>query len=187
MVHSKQKSNKKNRNAKKNKSPALTSKHIPFLNNLIITIFFVLLVFKLKDQNPGYKWVHETLIGANLKTIKKYKKLTFEQKQEAKMGFNAKYLNFIKNNTPDTAIILMPPDSIIFPSKGKSEFNKYITRKVWCSYIIYPRKIVYEREKHISPLYDNVTHVAIINGWGYNKLTYRVNNRSNYTIMPIKN
>ncbi len=187
MTHHKQKSNKKNRNAKKEKSPASTSKNIPFLNNVIIAIFFVILISKLKNQNSGYKWMHETLIGANLKTMKKYKDLTFEQKQEAKMGFNGKYLNFVKNNTPDTAIILMPPDSIIFPSKGKSGFNKYIKNKVWCSYLVYPRKIVYEREKHTSSLYNSITHVAIINGWGYNKLGYKINNKSKFSVMPIKN
>ena len=168
-------------------SPASTSKHIPLLNNVVLAIVFVILIFKLKDQNPGYKWMNETLIGANLETMKKYKNLTFEQKQEAKMGFNVKYLNFIKNNTPDSAVILMPPDSIILPSEGKSEFNKHLKNKVWCSYHIYPRKIVYERERHTSSLYSSITHVAIINGWGYNKLSYRVNNKSKYTVMPIKN
>ena len=187
MVYTKQKLNRKKRKAKKEKTPESMPKDIPLLNNVIIAILFVILIFKLKDQNPGYRWVHESLIEANLKTIKKYKNLTFEQRQEAKMGFNATYLNFVKNNTPDTAIILMPPDSIILPVKGKSEFSKHMKNKAWCSYLIYPRRLVYEREKSNSSLYESVTHVAIMNGWGYDKLAYPIKDKSKHTILPIKN
>ena len=159
---------------------------IPFVNNLIVFVFFAILVFTLKDKNTGYKWVAENLIDGNLKTIKKHKDLSFEQRQEGKLGFNATYLNFINENTPDTAVILMPPDSVILHQNGRYKFNKYLKNKSWCSYLVYPRKLVYEREKTSAPLYNKVTHVAIINGWGYDKLGYKVNKRVPLTVLPIK-
>jgi len=165
--------------------PATPGKSIPLVNNILVAVLLILLIFKLKDANPGYKWVHESLIGSNLEFIKKNKDLGFPQRQEAKLGFNVSYLNYLNANTPDETIILMPPDTVILPRSGKSDFDKYMKNRIWVSYFIYPRKVVYEREKETSALYDAATHIAIINGWGYHKLPFRVNNKVKHAVIPL--
>ncbi len=177
---------KKKYSFQKDKPSSTSSGSIPILNNVLILILFIIVVFKLKDINSGYKWMHETLIGANLKIIKKYKALSFRQKQEAKLGFNVRFLNHLADNTPDTAIILMPPDTIILPLQGKSDFDKYMKNKTWVSYFLYPRKVVYEREKETSHLYSTATHIAIMNEWGYHKLPYNVKNKAKHSILELK-
>lgn len=59
--------------------------------------------------------------------------------------------------------------------------------KNWSSYFVYPRKLIYHDEKDKYPeLYKTATHVAIINGWGYELLDYNVQSRSAFAILPLK-
>ena len=80
----------------------------------------------------------------------------------------------------------MPPDSILVTKGKKSEFSEFIVRKGWANYFVYPRKLIYEDEKADFPqLYQQATHVAIVNYWGYDKLLYQVKNKNKYSVMPI--
>jgi len=170
--------------------PSIKSTNQPFsirlLKNIMIFFGALFLVYCLKNFNNGYKWTFETLIKQNLITIKKYKKLKIEQKYEAKVGFNYQFLNFINKNTPQDAIIIMPPDSVFLPVNKKSDFQKFITYKGWPNYFVYPRRLVYEKDKDINPLYIKATHVAIVNYWGYHKLPYNVKTRNKYSVLPLK-
>jgi len=161
------------------------------VKNLLILGGVLLLLKTLKENNAGYNWVVDTQIIKSQENIEKFKELNYDQKMQAKLGFTVKYFDFIKQNTPDTAVILMPPDTIIRP-KGqvhytKTAMNGYTTNRKWVSYFLYPRKLVYEDHLEDYPeLVDDVTHVAIINEWGYDKLPYRVSKKNKYSIMPIK-
>ena len=161
------------------------------VKNVLILIGVLILLNGLKTYNKGYKWVAETLVAKNQEQLDKYKNLTYDQKMEGKLGFAYKYFKFINENTPEDAIILMPPDTMIRP-KGqvhhtKTGMNGYTTNPKWVSYFVYPRKLVYEDRKDLYPeLYKNVTHVAVMNTWGYEKLPYRVNQKSQFSIMPMQ-
>ena len=181
------KSTKKKAQAPKPPEPKKkVSTGIPFLNNIVAVFVFVILVAIAKDVNKGYNWMSETLIKLNLKRIKMYKNSTFEEKQAAKMGYNVQYLNYVNENTPDDAIILMPPDSIIQQEGVKSDFDKHMKNKVWVSYFLYPRKVVFEKEKETSTLYNKATHLAVINGWGYDRLPHITGNRSKHAVFALK-
>lgn len=183
--HKHQHNKKAEKTAPKKKKFVLPS----FVKNLLILGGVLLLLNVLKTEVDGYKWVAETLVAKTPEQLEKYKDLTYEQKMEGKLGFAYKYFQFINQNTPDSAIILMPPDTIIRP-KGqvhhtKKGMNGYTTNPKWVSYFIYPRKLVYEDRKDQYPeLYKNFTHVAVMNGWGYQKLPYRVRQESPFSIMP---
>lgn len=187
------KKHKHQRNKKAEKAaPAKKKFALPsFAKNLLILGGVLLLLNVLKTEVDGYKWVAETLVAKTPEQLEKYKNLTYDQKMEGKLGFAYKYFKFINENTPDSAIILMPPDTVIRP-KGqvhytKTGMNGYTTNPKWVSYFIYPRKLVYEDRKDQYPeLYKNFTHVAVMNGWGYKKLPYRVRQESPFSIMPRK-
>ena len=129
----------------------------------------------------------EKLIGQNIETIEQYGHLDNQQKKEAKLGFAVRYYNFINEQTPDSSIILMPPNDIIKNTTGNYKFHDKAVAKGWVSYFVYPRRVVFEDEKNEYPeLYKKVTHVAIINNWGYEKLNYNVSGKQPYTVLPIK-
>jgi hypothetical protein len=109
--------------------------------------------------------------------------LSYDQRLEVKLGFTAKYLHMLRDSTPSNAVILMPPDSIFFPGDTTSRFNPLIRNRRWVAYFIYPRKIVYEEEKDSLALYKNVTHVAVVNYWGYGQAASAKGERKRYTVL----
>ena len=141
----------------------------------------------------GYRWVVDGLVLNNLKIIYQNPNLSLERKWAMKCGFDFVYLNHIKKNTPENAIILMPPYSALYPNKEgfKTEFNTKnaagVKNKAWATYFLYPRKLVYQKGKDINYLYDKITHVAIANYLGYDKLDYSVPKKQKHAILPLIN
>lgn len=165
------------------KKPSYTWRVFKNLILLVATFFFTQAIRK---DGAGYQWVFENLIEDNLKMIKKYKKLNHDERLQAKLGYTAAYLSFIAKNTPENAVILMAPDTVFNPPGQKSDFNNFIRERGWASYFVYPRKLVYEHEKELFPdMYERVTHVAIANYWGYQKLPFQVPNKVKHTIIPL--
>jgi hypothetical protein len=155
--------------------------------HIILLVFMILTVLYAYKNVMGYQWVIDTLIGKNLDYIKQHKDLTLEQKFEAKMGANARYLNYVKNHTPDTAIILMPPKDIILKDKDKTRFDKYLTNKIWVTNYLYPRKVIYFDEAETSELYTKVSHIAVINYWGHSLAEGNNTKKSPYTVLKKNN
>ena len=145
--------------------------------NFITLAIAAILFFGIKEINDGYKWFFSSLLKNNIKMLqdKKVKRMDLNQKYESKLGFDYRFLKHIADNTPENAIILMPPDSIIFPKKGKIFFNKNmksasIKNKNWATISSYDsyayiRKLVYEKINENSKYVDKATHVAILNHW----------------------
>ncbi len=148
----------------------------------------ILLLILLASYNDGYGWFYDKLLKNNFVFMNEAPNMTYHEKMYYKLGFSWKYLNFIKENTPEDAIILMPPDSIFLPRNKKSDFNSSILSKEWSSYFVYPRKLVYEREKTSSPLYKQANYIAIVDYCGYSKLPYEVkaNIRTQYSVLPMQ-
>lgn len=154
--------------------------------NVLVLLLTFFIITQIK-QNDGYKWVLDTLVSANLKTMKENKHLTEQQKLEAKMGYTARYFNEINKKTPEDAVIIFPPDSLFAVTKYGAKLDRYMRRKEWSSYFVYPRKLIYHEEKEKYPeLYKKATHVAIINGWGFQLLPYQVQSRNAFDVLPLK-
>lgn len=188
------KSSKNNRRKnKKNKKPDSQYKILQrpsknwsgfVLRNLFIGLIFFMLFNSLFENNKAYHWVYQNLLKNNLEIIKEHPDYTMNQKHQAKLGFFAKYLYFVTENTPDTAIILMPPDSIVDKIDKKYKMD-WIRSKRHTTYFLYPRKTVYYKNERDSIYFDKITHVAIVNGYGYEHLPYRVQKRNQFTVLPI--
>ncbi|WP_297094217.1 hypothetical protein [uncultured Draconibacterium sp.] len=157
--------------------------------NLLIGLFFFLLFSKIYNSPKfrGYPWLWNNFIVANWKVMEEHPDFTFEQKQQMKMGYFAAYLQYINKNTPDSAVILMPTPDIVneIGEKDKKRDIKWLRSKRHTTYMIYPRKAVYENSPRDSIYLDKITHVAIVGGQRYDKLPYRIKNRPAYTVLPL--
>jgi hypothetical protein len=166
-----------------------SKKNILNLQNIAALIVTIVCLFILY-QNGGYKWVWDSLVMGNLKIIWDNPDLTQEKKWEIKCGFDYRYANYLKVNTPEDAVILMPPSEVLFPEGKKSDFNTKgswgVKNKAWATYFVYPRKLVYDKEKEINPYHEKINFIAIANFWGYEKLEYSVSKKQKYLVLPVK-
>ncbi len=121
--------------------------------------------------------------------IKKHPDLSYEQKMQIKHKFKFTFCNFINKHTDENAIILIPSIEAIKNAKeldNKKSTSASLANKIYASYFIYPRIFIYPEEKGKNPLWDKITHVAIINGHGYEYLNYKVKKKAKYQLLPIK-
>ena len=156
---------KKKGNPKKQKAEISTASYL--LNNGIILFSVLTILFFLQAVVPSYNWLTHKLIRDNLRVITANPGMSAPKKYELKLGFDYRYISAVKNNTPDSAVILMPPREVLL----KSDFNKKsawgVKNKTWCTYFLYPRKLVREEERETRPnLYKQVSYVMVVNGWG---------------------
>ena len=155
--------------------------------NIGFMIFSIAFYFIMTSQNVGYGWVYNSLIKNTYNSAEQIRGLTTEQKIESKMGFDAKLLLFIKQQTPEDAIILMPPKDKVKRKKDGGNFSNdsaSITNKAWASYFVFPRKLIYDGSESIYR--DKVTHVAIVDMWGYEYAqSIPVENRQNYSVIKL--
>ncbi|MBC8616761.1 hypothetical protein H8788_03345 [Parabacteroides faecis] len=155
------------------------------LKNLLAAGIVLLFLVKVVETRQGYGWVYKGLLKANMKTIKAHPNLTTDQRFEIKLGFSYSYLEFIRKNTPDNAVILYPGRESFFPENKKTPFNGDVCNKVWVTRFLFPRKIILQEELSTSPYKDEISHVAIVNGFGFDKVNYKVNQSFEYGILPI--
>jgi len=161
------------------------SKSLAFLSaiffNLIgggLAVMFLYIIF---SNVQGYDWLYNTMLKNNFETIEKYPNLTIPERYEAKWGGEIGYINRIKQQTPDSAIILVPPKKILTQAGFKSAVEL-----PWLTYFVYPRKVVYEDDKDSSKLYSHVNYVLAVNGWGFDKVNYRIDKPEAFMILPMK-
>ena len=164
------------------KRPAKTIGGFIFRNIFIGAVFFVSLSY-LYNHTSAYKWLYEKLYKNNYNAIVNNSDYTIEQKYQSNLGFYGKYMFFVKSHTPDTAIILMPPDSVIFAIDKKNRMG-WLTSKRHSTYFLYPRKPIYKKLSSDSIYFDKITHVVIVDGKGYENLPFKVKNKNKYTVIP---
>ncbi len=176
----------KNTTIQKTKSRQPFDYLIWFLKNAIAGVVAYIIIFQCIEKQLGYNWAYNTLMKENFKLIKEHSDMTLEQKLSAKFGYNYAYWKYIQDNTPEDAVILYPTKEFFFPSDKESKFTGEVFNKIYASRFLYPRKLVYPTEIETSPYGEQITHVAIANGWGYDYLEYKVDNPVADNVLPIK-
>jgi hypothetical protein len=154
--------------------------------NICYAVLGITLLYSMYSQNVGYNWLYGSLIKGSLDSRAKVSELTMDQRIESKLGFDVRYLHFINAQTPEDAVILFPPVDSIKTKKDGGQFadNRYFSNKTWTSYFIYPRKMIYETQ--LDDL-DQITHVAIMNFWGYNYFPDTPKeSRAEYSVLVLK-
>lgn len=163
-------------------------KGIHFVKNLLLASIVSAFIFVIFRENAGYSWVWTSLISENLKFANRSAKLNDSQRMQAKFGMDAAALDYIKQNTPESAIILMPPYEILMGDSASFQFKKDlggIKVRNWALDLLYPRKLVYFDENDKIPFANQLTHVVVMDGWGYKYLSYNVTAKSNFDVLPI--
>ena len=144
----------------------------------IITLIAGLVILNIYAKRTEIAWLQE-MLKSNYETIKQYPDATIDQRLGMKLGFNYAYLKHVKDNTPEDAVILFPPREIIL--KQPTQFTTAEFSPIWIHSFIYPRKVIMDGTEITTP----ITHVAVMNGWGYDKLAYQVENKHENAIYPI--
>ncbi|MDR1738582.1 MAG: hypothetical protein LBR66_07205 [Candidatus Symbiothrix sp.] len=153
--------------------------------NLLAVLVAIFVINKCYKSVESYAWVYDSLLKANYKLIAEDKsKYSIDDRKEMKMQFSFSWLKYLRDNTPPDAVILMPPNEIFLASNGVQTFTGEPYCKLWSLNTLYPRRIVYANETEL-PYYNQITHVAIVNGWGYDYLHYDVEQHVNFAILPI--
>ena len=137
--------------------------------NVLFMVLALLLVKYTLTKQPAYHWVYSSLLKENMATIKKHPEFTFEEKMKMKLGVDYDYLLFIKQATPENAVILYPSQEA-FLKKGS---------------FLYPRLLILESELEESRYADRITHVAIVNGEGKDRLPYQVDPEIQHAVLPV--
>ena len=159
--------------------------------NLLLTFVLMIILIALYATIPGYNFavkdvaIHNKELMDHIETRRlnaNLPELTLQQKRLFKIE-SYWYIDYVRENTPTNAVILLPPKSAI---PDTSEFNQ-VNNSEWMEYFLFPRLCISEDEKDKKPeLYGKVTHVAIVRGWGYDKLKYAPYSKPSEGIMPIE-
>jgi hypothetical protein len=181
---------KKDKMKKKNSSvskPVQSFDYVIWIfKNIIIGMLVYFTVQYLIGKYKPYNWAYNVLMKENYKTAKKYKYISLDRKLEMKLGYDFTYWKFLRDNTPENAVILYPTHNIFFPEGKKSKFVREPASKMQALRFLYPRKLVYYNETETNRYGKQLTHVAIVNGCGYEYLEYAVANRADDTVLPIR-
>lgn len=167
----------------KNLKSTLSVRYI--VKNLAVLAGALLVVVLLVKANTGYGLLFNKLSQERI-AQEQYRDRSYDDRREVKLGYNFSYLQLLRSRTPETAVILMPPDSIFRTTDDHHMFmDHWITNRGWASYFVYPRRLVYSDDLKMEPSALQPTHVAIVNHWGYDKLAYPVDKKYAYDVMPF--
>lgn len=182
-------SDKKEKNRQKSKdNPVLNRKGISFawvVKNMValIVVLFLLNKFVISIQ-PGYNWAYN-MLQKNLEYTRLYAQTTTDNRFEMKLGLSHVYLRYLKENTPENAVILLPPKEAFYPEGEERIFSGEPYNKLWATRFLYPRRVVIPSELGVTPWSEKITHVAIVNGRGYEYLDYEVPEKTPHIVLPI--
>jgi hypothetical protein len=174
------KKQKRNLKVEKKKTNPLFVFGIKNILALLIAYFIVNVAFK---NQSTYEWVYSSLLKSHMEEIKKNPKATFDERMVMKLGFNYAYLKHLEEQTPEEAVILYP-DNDDFHIEGGS-FSGDIGNKLYALRFLYPRKLVLKSEIGENKYANEITHVAIVNGRGFEELPYRIENMFDHGVLPV--
>lgn len=105
----------------------------------------------------------------------------------ARLGMGYVLYQYVKENTPDDAVIYIPGEDA-FTSDGYAyKFSSiHHANKLWAVRFLYPRKVVTEQEYVIQGAIPPLTHVLVINGHGAEILPYKVVDTVPFQVYPMQ-
>lgn len=160
---------------------------IVLLNVMAAAVLLVIFRFAL-EFNTAYNWAWNSYIKHNLNEIRPLRHAPLDQRLGMKLGEDYHYLAYIRDHTPEDAVIYYPSLSDFKdPMEGENEspFTGKLTDKLSALRVLYPRRLVMSNEWGASPWTEKVTHVAIVNGKNLDKLRYAPPQGLFIGILPI--
>ena len=92
---------------------------------------------------------------------------------------------FVKESTPENAVILLPGKEAFYPEGEERIFSGEPYNKLWAIRFLYPRRVIIPSELGKTPWSEKITHVAIVNGRGYEYLDYEVEQKAPHAVLPM--
>jgi hypothetical protein len=152
--------------------------------------------------NSGYDWMLNSMLENNLNSIEKNpSKLSLcllhptmifgdtlskggfvdmHQQYLLKWGTaETVYIDSVRKLTPDTSIVMLPPQSVLLTVGFKS-----VVDLPWVTYFLYPRRVVYG-DSIRDPLYDRANYLVSLNGWGLDKIKTPVEKPTPFMVLPL--
>ena len=165
-------------------------KYFSWKRQLVVAICTFLFIGLLYFLIPGYRWAVEEIGFRNLNLVNKIEEkrksenlppLNVHEKRAFKIeGYY--YLQLLNTSTPQDAVIFLPQGSVTHGPR-----HEFVNSSEWVAYFIYPRLCIGYDERFKNPeLYSKVTHVAIVNGWGYEFLKYPIEKKEEEAVLPIE-
>lgn len=154
------------------------------VKNLVVLAVAVGVLYYVFDVAKGYNWTYNNLLRKNFTYITKYPKLNFDQKMISKFGASYEYLMHLRMQTPKSAVILFPENKD-FRVEGSPFQAGELADKRSAIRFLYPRKLVLGSELDKSAYADKITHIAIVNGIGFDKVPYEVKEKFSHGILPV--
>ncbi len=148
-----------------------------------------LVVFALVLQaNPAYSWVWKSYVNDNAEKISLMIDVPVDQRMMMKLGPDYKYLMFLRDATPTTAVIYYPTSADFTassPGGANHRFSGRLNDKLTAVRVLYPRRVVTEDEYGVTPWSKKITHVAIVNGRNLDKLPYEAPEGYDTGVLPM--
>ena len=115
------------------------------------------------------------------------KNTTLDQRYSIVLDDTYSYMTTIKENTPIDAVILYPEYDAFFPTNKSPTFKHWgVANKMWAIRFLYPRTIVKVSELETSLYKEKITHVAIVNGFGQEYLSYKLDDENDiFGVLPV--
>lgn len=135
-------------------------------------------------KQPGYKFVKEMLEG-NYKVIKNNLHASIDQRFEAKLGTTYKACQYIRQNSPDTAVLLWPDNDDFSPQGTNSGFANEMGNKMYGLRFLHPRKLVTKKELSVLQNKDAITHVVVVHDSCREYLPYPLAGHIEFAVLPI--
>ncbi len=163
---------------------------IPFHKNIMMVLVLLIVLFVIRKQVGGYIFVFDNLIAQNMKMIKEKPNLTNLEKGTFKFQYDYEYIDYVKNHTPENAVILFPDPQVVLKD-STPDYPKFRTTgggiytQLWDEYFLYPRRVVFATQLKDNKLTNEITHVAVVNYKGYEYLPYPVANKSRLGVYSL--
>lgn len=159
------------------------------VRNGVLLLAGFLFFTKVPPLNPAYTWVKESYLKSNKMIADQYPDASFDDRMSIKLGADYNYLIFLRDNTPENAVIYYPSSGDFrasHPAVQQNPFNGKLNDKLTAVRILYPRKVVTENEYGKTSWTKKITHVAIVNGKNLEKVPYKVADTYINGILPVQ-
>ena len=151
----------------------------------LIGIVASLLLLNTGFKQQGYQFV-KNMLSSNYEIIKEYKGLSLDDRFAIKMGIGYTAFKYVREQTPDTAVILLPRREDFMPQGKKSQFNGELYNMMWASRFLYPRKVVSRYTIEQDQAHYQPTHVIVVNDSCKEFLEYTIPSYIEFGVFPVQ-
>lgn len=135
-------------------------------------------------RGPGYRDTFYIVEG-DYHFASRNKKLPLEDRYAARMGGFYTFFRYVRENTPEDAVIYLPNAAAFVHDVWSELFYSYhCSNKIFATRFLYPRKVVTANEYTQYGSFLPLTHVIVIGNGGKDILPYDIGDTT-CVVFPI--